>query len=492
LTARLNERLGRNTTYAERESILLDFEGAVEAYLEPLWRKAAGTVLSSTGDFANEQLYFSVFRSLNDLAVKAGDIDAGLIVAWFAVVLVYGYAAYTNHRNTIYSHSRLVVVSVIVVGLATLSSIGLSAWADLPATSLTNSIVPFIAMGIGIDDAFVVLATFTDAFDVNMAPDRIAAKTMAVAGPMILYTTVTNIVVYGVASTLPVLIIQLFCWQMLINIALNFLVLFLVIIPLLRWEAKRMMAGRPETCIGTPDENGPTELWFTTLLVTFYRDYLLTTPGYVISGVLFSALFGMLAWQAFTLTTTGLDLSVISPDGSFQKEFFLQDERYIGSSDGYFVLQSDRFESREIQLLVVNAIAALQVSPWVIPIANSEVPFQTMYELQGLSFPVEPSRFYSELAVFLRDFGTTSLDRLRCKNVVTDELVDCLDMIKTTTDLPYNPNVRIHGIRMPFPLTGLNSTKKIIDSVEDVEQVVNRAIQDYDASNDASFRCYVR
>ena len=115
-----------------------------------------------------------------------------------------------------------------------------------------------------------------------------------------------------------------------------------------------------------------------------------------------------------------------------------------------------------------------------------------MYELQGLSFPVEPSRFYSELAVFLRDFGTTSLDRLRCKNVVTDELVDCLDMIKTTTDLPYNPNVRIHGIRMPFPLTGLNSTKKIIDSVEDVEQVVNRAIQDYDASNDASFRCYVR
>jgi patched 1 protein/patched 2 protein len=217
-----------------------------------------------------------------------------LVVVWYIVVFVYGYLAYLNHRNSIYSHSVVVVVSIAAISLATLSAIGLSAWMGLPATSLTNTVVPFIAMGIGIDDTFVVISAFMQCFDRGLDAESIVAKTTEAAGPMILYTTATNMVAYGIASALPVYIIQLFCYQMVLNIALNLIILMLLVIPFLRYDAQRILAGKSENCFPgdvNGDHKGKHEHWMNQLFERMYVDYLFTPRGKALSAIFFAVLW---------------------------------------------------------------------------------------------------------------------------------------------------------------------------------------------------------
>ena len=493
---RIAAYLGRNTTRDEREHILLDFEDAVADYLSPLWRKESNTILSRDGNVSSQRLDFSVYKSLNDLAVSAGEIQVGLIVAWYVVVFVYGYLAYINHRNAIYSHSLMVIFSIAAISLSTLSAIGLSAWMGLPATSLTNTVVPFVAMGIGTDDTFVLISTFMQCFDRSLDAESIVAKTTEAAGPMMLYTTATNMVAYGIASTLPVYIIQLFCYQMVLNIALNLIILLLLVIPFLRYDAQRILAGHRENCFPgdvNGDHKGKHEHWMNQFFERLYVDYLFTTPGKIISSVLFALMFGLLAWQGFAHTEVGLDLSTISPDGSVQKDFFNLDEHFFGSATGYFVIQSSRFESVEMQQFLFDSFGAFIESPWVDSVENllRLVPTEIMYSVGNVSYPTEPSRYYEEIAFYLRVYGDIDLDRMVCINVVSGDLVSCLEMIQPQGSLPYDPNVRLYGMRIPFPLQGLISTNDIITSVKETHELLDAIVATYDSSDDPNFRCYV-
>ena len=493
---RLETYLGRNTTLEERQELLLEFEDLIANYLTPLWKREDGTVLSRGGNYSEYQLFFTVYKSLNDLAVSAGDIQVELIVLWYAVVFVYAYLAYLNHRNAVYSHSIVVVASIAAVSLATLAAIGLSAWLGFPATSLTNTVVPFIAMGIGIDDTFVIVSTYMQVFDRSLDAETIAAKTTAIAGPMILYTTATNMVAYGIASVLPIYIVQLFCWQMILNIALNLVVLMLMVIPFLRYDALRILRGNREASCFPGDveaESDKREHWLNAFLESLYTDYLFTPKGKAISAVFFAILFGLLAWQAFTYDNRGLDMSAISPDGSFQRDFFKLDEQHFGFRPAYFVLQSGRFESREMQEFVFDSFDTLLTSPWVnaYPRIELQQPLQLMRQDLNLSGPVDPNMFYRVLADFMRLSGEISLDRMVCKDVISDEFVSCLKMTGTETGLAYNPNIRLWGLLIPFPLKGLVSTEDIITSVDETQQLMDRVASEYDASEDPNFRCYV-
>lgn len=176
-----------------------------------------------------------------------------------------------------------------------------------------------------------------------------------------------------------------------------------------------------------------------------------------------------------------------------QKAFFEVDENYFGSATGYFVIQSSRFDSPEMQAFVFESFGTFIESSWVDSYENliRMIPTENMYRLGNNSNPIEPSRYYQEFAEYLELYGELALDRMICINVVSDELVSCLKMIQPQGELPYDPNVRLHGMRVPFPLQGLVSTSDIITSVKETHEVLDNIVKTYDSSEDPMFRCYV-
>lgn len=68
--------------------------------------------------------------------------------------------------------------------------------------------------------------------------------TLSLAGPSVLFTSITNVVAFFVASTVPIEIVRLFCLQMGLTEILNFLSLLLIFLPLMVLDCHRTLVGR--------------------------------------------------------------------------------------------------------------------------------------------------------------------------------------------------------------------------------------------------------
>eukprot|EP00753_Platysulcus_tardus_P010713 PLAT2988.1.p1 GENE.PLAT2988.1~~PLAT2988.1.p1 ORF type:complete len:963 (+),score=426.36 PLAT2988.1:284-2890(+) len=107
---------------------------------------------------------------------------------------------------------------LLSVGLSVGMSIGLSSVLGVPFTSVTQ-IVPFLALGIGVDDMFILVNAF-DATDPRKPMEKRMEKAMSSAGAAITMTSITNCLAFAIGATTQLPAIRYYC------INLSFAVLF--------------------------------------------------------------------------------------------------------------------------------------------------------------------------------------------------------------------------------------------------------------------------
>uniref|UniRef100_A0A0R3RDR9 SSD domain-containing protein n=1 Tax=Brugia timori TaxID=42155 RepID=A0A0R3RDR9_9BILA len=92
----------------------------------------------------------------------------------------------------------LTLASIFSPLLATIVSFSLAQWFGISITSI-NGFIPLLMIGIGVDDAFLLIHAWQDCASISDKRNRMASVITA-AGPSISITTITNILAFAVGA----------------------------------------------------------------------------------------------------------------------------------------------------------------------------------------------------------------------------------------------------------------------------------------------------
>ena len=233
----------------------------------------------------------------------------------------------------------------------------------IPFTVL-QQILPFILVGIGIDDAFVISGAF-DAIDPSLSiPDRIE-KAIQRVGVSITLTKVTSIASFLLGATCVFPSVQFFCVYASCSVFYIWLLHCTTFCALLALDARRAGAEPPRLdpcfCIGAkascmPNKTSEAPSFLETALVAMIR-FLTSHPAISIACILiFLAVAAVSAWQVSLGLSTDFDIMDLSPDQSYLRDYYNQERVHFGGLSagglalpcGYYVMDQD-FSSMAVQ-----------------------------------------------------------------------------------------------------------------------------------------------
>lgn len=336
--------LGENVLLVDGDNVDPIAEAWEEEALCVLGIKSARSELSK--DCPEDSLFtFSAQfdRSLGDEfgAAIVGDL-AALGIA-YVLILVY-MAVMLSRRDHVHSMLGMSIVTVLIVLLSFAGCIGFGAYLGQKNNNLNNNI-PFLLLGLGVDDAFVLSAEFFRAQRENPGAS-IEERVMLAAkygGVSILITSVTDALAFliGSATVLPAL--SWFCVFAGIGVILCFIFQLTLFLPCLALNAARAEDNRYDLfcCIKASEEHKYDEpkgcCYCCTcrpgILESAMENYatLLLTPigkAITLAGVVGIAAAGVVGC---TLIYKDFKLEWFIPSDSYVYRFFRANEKYFES-----------------------------------------------------------------------------------------------------------------------------------------------------------------
>lgn len=288
---------------------------------------------------ALEVNYFSA-RSFAD---EFGDaINGDVILIQVSFILCFVYVAATIGKFQWWkSGSRwtLALGAMIMVGMAVAAGLGLSSLFGL-FFGPVHSFLPFIMLGIGVDDAFVLVNAFdrerlvkrTDEDDEGLASRT--SRAMARAGSAITVTSLTDFVVFAISATsaLPALA----SFSAYASICIFFLFVFAAIFfaATLVLDERRQRDHRREILCCTQrtsdidESNGFEEGIVSTYFRKYHAPAVLSLPGKIITVVIFSGLLGFGIFGMINLSVEDTSREFFPPS-SYVNDFFDAVDEYF-------------------------------------------------------------------------------------------------------------------------------------------------------------------
>ncbi|CBZ49698.1 sterol sensing 5-transmembrane protein, related [Neospora caninum Liverpool] len=138
-----------------------------------------------------------------------GSTDILFVLA--AGTLIFGYVGLVTFSTNHFRSKMLVsVMGATAAALGYCGGAGLCYLVGLEHTT-TATAAPFLVMGIGVDDVFVIINSYSLTFTRTVAKERLTI-TMRDSGLSITITTLTSIISFAIGATSPYLAIRNFCW----------------------------------------------------------------------------------------------------------------------------------------------------------------------------------------------------------------------------------------------------------------------------------------
>lgn len=203
------------TTILTAETFLMRFylDGAKDVEVQKQWETAVETyfIKDAKRDSRSFREYKHISVELATSRSQDGELsrnvggDIPLLVSAFQIMIVFAMIVLGKKL----SRNMLGALGCLMICLAILTGYGLAMLFGIPFTTLA-AILPFILIGIGVDDAFVIVAAFDKTDRRKTSPDRIYDTFLRV-GMSVTMTSMTDVTAFllGSMSVLPA--VKWFC-----------------------------------------------------------------------------------------------------------------------------------------------------------------------------------------------------------------------------------------------------------------------------------------
>ena len=177
------------------------------------------TLTKGLGNHSGYDLFPNVAKSFNDLSAEAIEGDAFIFGCGTAIMFIY-VQLMLGKFNFVEQRPGLSMVGIACCFLGLLTSYGICSGVGLVFSPM-HAIIPFLFVGIGIDDMFVIVQCHANI--VKNAGDKshleIMSLTLKEAGVAITITSITNIIVFAVGAVTVLPALQSFCVYCAVGIA---------------------------------------------------------------------------------------------------------------------------------------------------------------------------------------------------------------------------------------------------------------------------------
>ena len=162
-------------------------------------KKFIDKVASLVDELPCFEVHYSSERSLDDAIAESSGTDITLVSITFTLMISFACFMLGKFLNPLTGHSLLANAGVFAVALGILAGFGVAMWLRVPFVSIVG-VLPFLVLGIGIDDMFIMV----DELDRQPRDLSTTQKIKAVlkrSGATVTMTTMTDLVAFAVSTS---------------------------------------------------------------------------------------------------------------------------------------------------------------------------------------------------------------------------------------------------------------------------------------------------
>ena len=164
------------------------------------WEKTfIDKVASLVGKLSCFEVHYSSERSLDDAIAESSGSDVSWVAITFTLMISFACFMLGKFLNPLTGHSLLANAGVFAVALGILAGLGFALWCRVPFISLVG-VLPFLVLGIGIDDMFIMVDEL-DRQPRELSKADTIKEVMKRSGPTVTMTTVTDLIAFAVSTS---------------------------------------------------------------------------------------------------------------------------------------------------------------------------------------------------------------------------------------------------------------------------------------------------
>lgn len=165
---------------------------------------------------------------------------------FFFFQLVYAGVALLRWRDPVRSQAGVAIAGVMLVCATVAAGLGFCALLGIPFNAATTQIVPFLALGLGVHDMFLLTHTYAE-LSVNEVPSgEQTGVVLKRTGLSVLLTGISNVSAFFAAALIPIPALRVFCLQAGILLLFNLAAMLLVFPAMVSLDLRRRRSGRAD------------------------------------------------------------------------------------------------------------------------------------------------------------------------------------------------------------------------------------------------------
>ncbi|XP_061881712.1 protein patched homolog 1 [Entelurus aequoreus] len=214
-------------------------EEKAAAILEAWQRRYSEVVLNSVAANSSQKVLSFTTTTLEDILKSFSDISVIRVASGYLLMLAY--ACLTMLRwDCAKSQGAVGLAGVLLVTLSVAAGLGLCSLLGISFNAATTQVLPFLALGVGVDDVFLLAHAFSETGQNKRIPfeDR-TGECLKRTGASVALTSISNVTAFFMAALIPIPALRAFSLQAAVVVVFNFAMVLLIFPAILSMDLYR-------------------------------------------------------------------------------------------------------------------------------------------------------------------------------------------------------------------------------------------------------------
>ncbi|NXF86286.1 PTC1 protein, partial [Eubucco bourcierii] len=214
-------------------------EDKAAAILEAWQRMYVEVVHQSVAENSTQKVLSFTTTTLDDILKSFSDVSAIRVASGYLLMLAY--ACLTMLRwDCAKSQGAVGLAGVLLVALSVAAGLGLCSLIGISFNAATTQVLPFLALGVGVDDVFLLAHAFSETGQNKRIPfeDR-TGECLKRTGASVALTSISNVTAFFMAALIPIPALRAFSLQAAVVVVFNFAMVLLIFPAILSMDLYR-------------------------------------------------------------------------------------------------------------------------------------------------------------------------------------------------------------------------------------------------------------
>ncbi|XP_039199807.1 protein patched homolog 1 isoform X2 [Crotalus tigris] len=214
-------------------------EDKAAAILEAWQRMYVEVAHQSLAQNSTQKVLSFTTTTLEDILKSFSDVSVIRVASGYLLMLAY--ACLTMLRwDCAKSQGAVGLAGVLLVALSVAAGLGLCSLIGISFNAATTQVLPFLALGVGVDDVFLLAHAFSETGQNKRIPfeDR-TGECLKRTGASVALTSISNVTAFFMAALIPIPALRAFSLQAAVVVVFNFAMVLLIFPAILSMDLYR-------------------------------------------------------------------------------------------------------------------------------------------------------------------------------------------------------------------------------------------------------------